>query len=215
MGENEKELFKKICLEEFSAMKPALAKFSLELVDGLPSWFWTEAASSTGKHHPTFSLGGGGLARHSLMVYRWLKSLIDSLPDIHSIQDTIPAMMFAALFHDCCKRGDGEEPSEHTRFEHPILAAKFIMDRADKFIKDNKEFLEITVDDEESFKQDIAAAVSCIQTHMGRFNTNSHSEIVLPLPRSAQQQLVHLADYCASRKFSTWDSEFFQMKIED
>ena len=210
MGLDEKELFRRTCLEEFSAMKPALCKFSLGLIEALPSWFWTEAASSSGKHHPAFSLGDGGLARHSLMVFRWLKSLVESLPDAHAIQDSIPAMTIAALFHDCCKRGDGEVPSEHTRFEHPILAAKFIMDRADEFIKDNKEFLEITVDDEDSFRQDIAVAASCIQTHMGRFNVDSRSDVVLPLPRSAQQQLVHLADYCASRKFSAWDSDFFQ-----
>ena len=201
---SEKELFKKVLREELGPMKPALCKFSLELLEEISDWFWKEPASSTGKHHPDHDLGEGGLARHSLMVYRWLKLLLEA--NDQNMSDFIPGMVVASLFHDCCKRGlPGKELSEHTLFEHPILAAKFVMDGAEKFMKENKDFIESTADDEESFKHDIAVAVSCIETHMGRFNTSKHSEVVLPRPKTAIQYMVHLADYCASRKCTTFD----------
>ena len=83
------------------------------------------------------------------------------------------------------------------------------MDKADAFVKDNKEFIESTADDEESFKHDIAAAASCIETHMGKWNTSKHSEVVLPRPKTAIQYMVHLADYIASRKCTKFDVDAF------
>ena len=205
---DEKELFKKVILDEFGPTKPVLCKFAQEILDEIPDWFWKEPASSTGKHHPEHELGDGGLARHSLMVYRWLKLLLEANePDL---SEFVPGMALACLFHDCCKRGmPDKEPSEHTLFEHPVLAAKFILDRAERFAKENKDFIEKTSDDEESFKHDVAVAVSCIETHMGRFNTSKHSEVVLPRPKTAIQYMVHLSDYIASRKCTTFDFGFF------
>lgn len=207
---NEKEIFKKVIRDEFGPTKPVLCKFALELLEEIPEWFWTEPASSTGKHHPEHDLGEGGLARHSLMVYRWLKMLLEA--NEQDLSDFVPGMCFAALFHDCCKRGiPGTPLAEHTLFEHPILAAKFVLDRAEKFAKENKDFIDKTADDEESFKHDVAVAISAIETHMGKFNTSKHSEVVLPKPKTPIQFMVHLADYCASRKCTRFDNEFFGM----
>ena len=201
-----KELFKKVIRDEFGAMKPALCKFALELVDKVPEYFWVVPASATGKFHPEHDQGEGGLARHSLMVFRWLKTLLEA--NEQDMSEYEPGMCLAALFHDCMKRGKGDA-SDHTLFEHPILAAKFVMDESERFLKENKEFIESTSDDEESFKQDIAVAASCIQTHMGKWNTSKYSEVVLPKPRTPMQYMVHLADYCSSRKFTKFDEDFF------
>ena len=35
---------------------------------------------------------------------------------------------------------------------------------------------------------------------MGRWNTSDYSDIVLPLPLTLTQKLVHMCDYLASRK---------------
>jgi len=41
-----------------------------------------------------------------------------------------------------------------------------------------------------------------IETHMGQWNTNNYyPDIILPVPLTVNQQLVHLADYLASRKY--------------
>lgn len=205
---SEKELFKRIVIEEIGSSKPFLCKFALELIEQIPSYFWTEAASSTGKHHPEYALGDGGLARHSLMVYRWLDELVRDNPNDFS--EYRSSLVVAALFHDCCKRGLPDNIQEHTVFEHPVLASKFVMDRSKVFLEGNKEFLEQTAEDEESFKSDIALAATCIYTHMGRWNTDKHSKVVLQVPRTPQEYIVHLADYCASRKYTLFDNEFFE-----
>ncbi len=206
---DEKELFKKVIVEELGVNAPALCKFAQEFMDEIPYYFWKEGASSTGKHHPEYSLGDGGLARHSLMVYRWLKMLLEA--NEQDMKDFIPGMVFATLFHDCCKRGFPDNVDlEHTKFEHPILAAKFVLDKSQEFVKNNKQFLdEISIEDEEAFKHNIAVAVSCIETHMGRFNTSQFCEVKLPKPTSPIQYMVHLADYIASRKCTTFDYSFF------
>ena len=35
---------------------------------------------------------------------------------------------------------------------------------------------------------------------MGKWNTNEYSKIILPLPFTLTQKLVHMCDYLASRK---------------
>jgi len=208
---NEKQLFKNVILDELGPMNPAFCKFALDLLDKVSEYFWVEAASSTGKHHPEYGLGEGGLARHSLMVYRWLKLLLEA--NEQDMKDFVPGMVVASLFHDCRKRGPTADGiSEHTLFEHPILAAKFVMDESERFLKENREFLENSIEDEDAFKHNVAVAVSCIETHMGKFNTSKHSEIVLPKPKTPMQYMVHLADYIASRKCTIFDFNAFLMK---
>ena len=202
-----KELFRDVIKSEFGPMKPVLCKFALELVDSVPDYFWTEAASSSGLHHPSFGLGDGGLARHSLMTYRWLKILMEA--NEQDLSEFMPGMVLAALFHDCCKRGMPDDiDHQHTKFEHPFFSAKFVLDNAEKFAKNNKDFMDKTVEDEDIFKKDIAVAVSAIETHMGRWNTSKNSQVELPKPKTAIQYMVHLADYIASRKCTTWDVAF-------
>ena len=43
------------------------AKLALE---NLPDYFFDVAASSTGKYHPTYALGNGGLVRHTKAAVR-------------------------------------------------------------------------------------------------------------------------------------------------
>ena len=43
-----------------------IRKFAEVLVDGLPDYIWHVGASSTGKYHPAYSLGEGGLMRHQI-----------------------------------------------------------------------------------------------------------------------------------------------------
>ena len=39
-----------------------------------------------------------------------------------------------------------------------------------------------------------------IESHSGQWNTSSRSDLVLPLPKSAAQVIIHLCDYLVSRK---------------
>ena len=49
-----------------------IREFAEVLLDGTPDYIWHVGASSTGKYHPAYSLGEGGLMRHQIAVVRFL-----------------------------------------------------------------------------------------------------------------------------------------------
>ena len=87
------------------------------------------------------------------------------------------------MLHDGLKCGMWEDK---TAFNHPLLISDFIKDISVKQNYQNKKMI-----DEICF---------CIESHMGKWNTNENYDFVLPLPMTGLQQMVHLCDYLASRK---------------
>ena len=62
-----KDMFQK----ELDYIKDTKLKESLiKIIDILPDYWLEEAASSTGKYHPSYALGTGGLLRHSKAAMR-------------------------------------------------------------------------------------------------------------------------------------------------
>ena len=59
--------------------------FAYVLVDNLPSYIWEVGASSTGKYHPAYSLGQGGLMRHQIAVVRFLNFFFELNNPISSL----------------------------------------------------------------------------------------------------------------------------------
>ena len=56
---------------EIKEIKDNRLRENLEIiVNNLPDYFFLVPASSTGKYHPSFSLGDGGLLRHSKVAFR-------------------------------------------------------------------------------------------------------------------------------------------------
>ena len=155
----------------------------VDLVKSIPDYFWVVPASSTGKYHPNYALGEGGLYRHTMAAY-------DLLLHICKVSDftdeEVDLMCIAILMHDTRKSGSQTEyeMDPHTKFEHPLLAAEQV--RLLKGGRHNDESLEFIA--------------HCIESHMGQWNTSKYSEIKLPLPTDKYQNAVHLADYLASRK---------------
>ena len=46
------------------------------LIDRVPDHFWTDGASSSGKYHPKFAQGVGGLVRHTNAVVMFAEELL-------------------------------------------------------------------------------------------------------------------------------------------
>ena len=63
-----------------------------------------------------------------------------------------------------------------------------------KYIVDNKD--KLTLNDTE-----IKLITNMISSHMGPWNTNNYSDVVLPKPSNKYQRFVHMCDFLASRKF--------------
>ena len=170
---------------ELNYIKNSRIKKSTEIfVNMLPDYFFTTAASSTGKYHPAFAAGEGGLLRHSKAAAYILNEIIstktfgsDFTPDEKDL------LRFAILVHDGFKHGITEE--QYTKHEHPLICATCIRAAKDK--------MELT--DEE-----IEYVATAIESHMGEWNTSNYSDIELALPTSKAQKLVHLADFLSSKK---------------
>lgn len=155
------------------------------LINLLPDYFFEVPASSTGKYHPTFALGTCGLVRHTKVAVRIAKELFNnesiSGAYTHNEKDL---MLMALILHDGLK--SGLKKSEYTNFDHPLLVSNYIMENKEKLtLKENE----------------IKFLCNTIESHMGPWNTNNYSNVVLPKPESRYQRFVHMCDYLASRKF--------------
>ena len=51
--------------------------------------------------------------------------------------------------------------------------------------------------------------VACVESHMGKWNTSKYSDVVLPIPSNPIQYMVHLADCISSKKYTSFDYEYF------
>ena len=163
-----------------------IREFARVLVEGLPPYIWEVGASSTGKYHPAYSLGEGGLMRHQIAVVRFLNYFFELEQYATIGSRKFDLMRVAGLIHDGRKSGEQSdyEKSKYTKFDHPIQMANVIRSYEGQYLNhDELEFI-----------------AHCVESHMGSWNTDKKSSIVLPKPEDVYQHFVHLADYLASRK---------------
>ena len=164
-----------------------IREFAKTLIEGLPSYIWEVGASSTGKYHPDYSLGVGGLMRHQIAVVRFLNFFFElEQYNTKFTSREMDLMRVAGLVHDGRKSGEQSdyEKSKYTKFDHPIQMANVIRSYDGQYLNhDELEFI-----------------AHCIESHMGSWNTDKKSSVVLPKPLDEYQYFVHLADYLASRK---------------
>lgn len=168
------------------------------LIKLLPDYFFEIPASSTGKYHPAFSLGEGGLVRHTKAAVRIAYELLGNHTVGAKFTDKDKDLIIMALtLHDGVK--SGMEHNKYTQFDHPLLVSKLIMENKDK--------LSMEIDD-------VRKMCSMIESHMGEWTYDSyHQREVLPKPRTAEQRFVHMCDFLASRKFL--DVKFMDDNIVD
>ena len=171
-----------------------IRKFAEALLMDAPDYFFRVAASSSGRYHPAISLGLGGLARHTKAVIRFYNHIMGIEQNSNMFTEReIDLGVVACLAHDIQKSGtqdyyneksNGGENTVFTVFDHPLLAARYVMEHKG-----------IIPDDEVKY---VALAIG---SHMGQFNTDKKNpNITLPKPSTEMQKMVHLADYLASRK---------------
>ena len=172
-------------LDELGYIKDeSLAESLLELINLLPEYWLEEAASSTGKYHPEYALGKGGLLRHSKAAMRIGYELLNNpcIGDKYTDREK-DLMLMSLLVHDGLKLGMPQE--KYTRFDHPILMGEFVLDNRDK----------IGLSEEDAnFMNDV------IKTHMGPWTTDYDGNEVLERPKTKYQNFVHMCDFLASRK---------------
>ena len=164
-----------------------IREFAEVLLDGLPDYIWHVGASSTGKYHPAYSLGEGGLMRHQIAVVRFLNFFFELEQYNTKFTDReIDLIRVAGLIHDGRKSGEQDDynRSKFTKFDHPIQMANVVRSYDGKYLTHDE----------------IELIANCISSHMGQWSTDRKSSVVLPKPNNVYQEFIHLADYLASRK---------------
>jgi len=148
----------------------------------VPDYFWTVPASSSGKYHPSYALGEGGLVRHTKACVLFAKELLSLEQNALLCAQWHDEIISALIMHDSFKQG--LVTTGHTRFDHPILATKSIMLFAKEYYPE---------------MQERAMEVSTlVMSHMGQWNRKG--DIIMPKPITEAEQFVHMCDYLASRK---------------
>lgn len=156
-----------------------IRELTKDLIEQLPDYFFKVAASSTGKYHPDYALGDGGLVRHTKAAVRIADELF-RLEMFTPLLEQRDLIISALLLHDGLKHG--KTLGVYTVADHPVQAAEFIKE----YCK-NKEIGE--------------KIAELVLTHMGQWNTSYKTGAVLmPKPTTKAQSFVHLCDYLASRK---------------
>lgn len=171
-------------------MSDTIREDTRKVLAGVPEYFWHIPASSTGKYHPDYALGEGGLVRHTKAAVLIAHEMLGCAMFRKRFDDYMRDYIIAALIlHDTYKHGaktdekDSTKPhNQYSIHEHPLIAAWAV---------------EQTEGVSDGFKQIVP---DLIRSHMGEFTTNRYSTYELPLPRTAEQSFVHLCDFLASRK---------------
>lgn len=158
---------------------PEIREFAKVLLENADDYFFTVPASSSGKYHPSFALGNGGLVRHTKAVAYFVNEFIRPEMEFGTVdRRDADLLIVAAIAHDIKKQGDGIEG--HTVKEHPTLASKFV-----QHVFDEYEFDGVT-------QSDIDFIRNVVESHMGPWQN--------PKPSSRHQLILFYADFIASRK---------------
>lgn len=172
---------------ELSFIKnPDIKNFTIKALESLPDYFYEVPASSSGKYHPQYALGKGGLVRHTKAAVRIALELFRcETVTGHYSDNTKDIIISALLLHDGCKHGLNN--SKYTITEHPIVVVEMI--------RNNNDLNNLL--DKEIFDK----IMNGILTHMGQWTSDYKTgKEVLEKPKTGIQNFIHMCDYLASRK---------------
>lgn len=164
-----------------------LKTFAQRMINQLPDYFFHVPASSTGKYHPNYTNGDGGLLRHTKAAVRMAAELLrlEMYKPLFCVKDKI---LIALILHDGWKHGKPNEDGTYSQYslcEHAEYCANWIREEGIKL------YDAMTV-------EHIARLV---HTHMGEWNINPRTGYAFaPKPATMDECFVHLCDYLASRK---------------
>ena len=144
-----------------------------------PSYFWVDGASSSGKYHPQFSHGTGGLVRHTKAVVMFAEELLRLSTYMYMKDEYKDYVIAACILHDTIKYGFGDEIQKEEYKNHAQNAAFAFRSFCRECDYEPSEYL-----------------LNAMRSHMGQWSTDKDDR-----PFTNIDRCVHLADYLASRSF--------------
>ena len=146
-----------------------------------PDYFWEIGASSSGKFHPAFSQGIGGLVRHTKAVVMFAEELLRMSSYAYMKDEYKDYVIVACILHDTIKYGGGEfdKTAYKNHAQNAADCVAFAWDEHFEMIGKPSEYL-----------------LGAISSHMGQWSTEKEDR-----PFTDIDRCVHMADYMASRSF--------------
>lgn len=190
-----------------------IKQFVITCFDRLcPDYFWTCPCSTSGKYHPQVALGVGGLVRHTKLAVWWglhLATALGNSPELRDIPQNqlLDEIIATLLLHDMIKNGKGLD-SRGYPLESGVTGTHGVT-LANKI---NNEALDHKLD-----TSPFGRILTGIAGHMGIWTTSipdRPNSLEDPVDK-AFANLIHLADYCASRKVDSIYSDLEQEKTND
>jgi HD superfamily phosphohydrolase YqeK len=177
-----RRLLKAFAYELGKIKSPELLKITKQILLKCCDYCCDESASSTGKFHPSFSLGPGGLVKHIKAVCKNTETILRMMPQYDGEDWDIPYI--AAILHDCMKYTEYKQ--QYTHENHPNLMAAAIRQHKT---------------DDTELNTKLERIASNVETHMSRFNTCRHSDDIMPPPTSMENMIVAIADMISAQKY--------------
>lgn len=169
-------------------------KIITTFLDTVPDYFQDVPASSSGKYHPFYALGRGGLVRHTKAAVKIAEDLLSLDYNKNMFPQFYHDVIISSLIiHDCYKQGTDNSGSGHTEVLHPEICANQFCYFIDNFSFDQV-FNTLEIHEINQFKLSVSA---CVKSHMGQWNADGK----LPIPNAYITYFVHMCDYLASRKY--------------
>ena len=144
----------------------------------VPDYFWEIGASSSGKYHPQFSQGEGGLVRHTKAVVMFAEELLRMSSYMYMSEEFKDYVIMACILHDTCKYGSDTFDKEKYKY-HAMLASVNVANCWEEYFEE----------------QAPVFFTNAIKTHMGQWSEKEDR------PFTNIDRCVHMADYMASRNF--------------
>lgn len=158
------------------------------------AWFWESGASASGKYHPAFTQGEGGLVRHTRAVCMVCEELLRMSTYAYMKEEYKDYARVACLLHDTRKYGSGDAEDKSCYSNHGKLAADDVWVAWKNFFYTEQPCPELLT--------------LAIRSHMGQWVPDKDER-----PFTNIDRLVHLSDYIASRSF--WDIPTLTKEYED
>ena len=147
--------------------------------EATPNYFWTDGASSSGKYHPQFSQGMGGLVRHTKAVVMFAEELLRMSSYAYMREEYKDYVIAACIIHDTAKYGIDEfDKAEYKN--HARNASKAFAGWCEQVFDFTPHYL----------------LLNAVESHMGQWSTEREDR-----PFTSVDRCVHMADYMASRNF--------------
>lgn len=159
-------------------------EYFMDMVAEIPDYIYTMPSSTSGKYHNAKQCEQHGQIYHIYMFDSILNHRLRlkgnkerfSTPEERDCMRCIPA------FHDAVKCG--WNGSQYTVQDHPMLAARWVLDtKVEHDIPDN-------------YKQMIA---DCCESHSGEWNKSRSGKVIMSEPRNDREFFIHECDILSSR----------------